>query len=375
MIQKMFGFFHERYSEFSEWLTALDAGDVLVAAVLVVVSFLFRKRVAFVVVQIMRFVLKRFELNIPERTEQSLTSTLGIAVVAFGCLIAAEMLGTALWFDGIGRNGLASIGVFAIFAAISQSLDALKTQKSRLTDNDGRDYGWMVQVARVFLSIAALAIVLEIWGIDATTLLASLSALGAAIAYIMRTALTGLVAGVVTREDQRFKIGDYIKVEGFASGTVEEIGLQATVIRQFDLGLVWIPNAALIESALINYSRRPHRRIYWTIGLELETTASQLREIRDQIEAFLRSDPDYATKDASLIVRIEGFSETATELMIYCFTTQNVWELHKEAQEKLALKVKEIVETEGARFAVPARAIHMREGPGIGSAPHSAGGN
>lgn len=50
-------------------------------------------------------------------------------------------------------------------------------------------------------------------------------------------------------------------------------------IRRFDKALAHVPNGDLANSALVNFSRMPHRRIYWMISLVYSTTTEQLAEI------------------------------------------------------------------------------------------------
>lgn len=62
--------------------------------------------------------------------------------------------------------------------------------------------------------------------------------------------------------------GEWIKVDGVVEGTVEEINFRSTLVRRFDKGPVYVPNADLADNAVTNFSRMTHRRIKWLIGVE-----------------------------------------------------------------------------------------------------------
>jgi MscS family membrane protein len=67
--------------------------------------------------------------------------------------------------------------------------------------------------------------------------------------------------------------------------------------------------------------------------------------------------------DVSLFVRIDAFSESSIDIMLYCFTVSTVWGEWLEIKERLAYRIKEIVEGAGTGFAFPSRSIYI-ETPG-----------
>ena len=108
-----------------------------------------------------------------------------------------------------------------------------------------------------------------------------------------------------------------------------------------------------------------HRRIYWHIGVEYRTTLEQLKTVREQIEAYILEQPEFAGPDeVSTFVRIDRFSDSSIDIMLYCFTRTTVWAEWLEIKERLAYKVKEIVEGAGTSFAFPSQSIYVHSLPG-----------
>lgn len=66
-------------------------------------------------------------------------------------------------------------------------------------------------------------------------------------------ALSNLVGGVFIISFKPFKIGDVIKVTDTMVGTVTDITLRHTVIRNFENKMIVIPNAVINKEKLINY--------------------------------------------------------------------------------------------------------------------------
>jgi MscS family membrane protein len=108
-----------------------------------------------------------------------------------------------------------------------------------------------------------------------------------------------------------------------------------------------------------------HRRIYWMIGVEYRTTVPQLRRIRDEIEDYVLTNPAFADpSEVSTFVRIDRFSESSIDIMLYCFTITTNWGEWLEVKEALAYKIKEIVEGAGSGFAFPSRSLYVEALPG-----------
>ena len=138
-------------------------------------------------------------------------------------------------------------------------------------------------------------------------------------------------------------------------------------MRQFDKAPIYVPNSKLADTALVNYTRMTHRRIYWMIGVEYRTTIDQLRRIRDGIEAFVLADDAFAQPpEVPTFVRIDRLSESSIDIMVYCFTVTTSWGEWLAIKERLAYRIMAIVEEAGTGLAFPSRSLYIETG---GDAP------
>ncbi|MFU8765661.1 MAG: mechanosensitive ion channel family protein, partial [Haliea sp.] len=123
---------------------------------------------------------------------------------------------------------------------------------------------------------------------------------------------------------------------------------------------VYVPNARLADNAVTNFSRMTHRRIRWMLGLEYRTTLEQLKQIRDAIEDYILSSDEFAKPDeVATFVRVDSFNDSSIDILLYCFTHTTVWGDWLEIKERLAYRIKEIVEGAGAGFAFPSRSLYL----------------
>lgn len=96
-------------------------------------------------------------------------------------------------------------------------------------------------------------------------------------------ALANLVGGVFIISFKPFKIGDAIEVTNTMVGTVVDITLRHTVIRNFENKMIVIPNSIINKEKLINYDlgdRRTCDRI--EIGISYDSNVTLAREIMHQ---------------------------------------------------------------------------------------------
>ena len=162
--------------------------------------------------------------------------------------------------------------------------------------------------------------------------------------------------------EKRFQIGDVIKVPGHTDGVVEQIGFRSTLIRKFDSTPITIPNYIFAEAPILNYSNRTNRRINWIIGLEYNSKLEQIKNFTNAIDDYIKESDDFVVnQNFKSFVRLDKFNDSSIDILIYCFTSTNEWEVFLKIKEQLAIQVKEEVEKQGLNFAFPSQSIYIEK--------------
>jgi MscS family membrane protein len=173
-----------------------------------------------------------------------------------------------------------------------------------------------------------------------------------------------LIAGMFVIGEKRFKNGDWIVAENVVDGIVENIGLRATKVRRWDMAPAYVPNSKLADNAVTNFGQMPYRRISWNIGLDYRTTIEQLRRIRDNTEAYILGNNDFAhPPDVLTFVRIDSLDDSSINLMVYCFSRTTDWGGWLKVKEALIYAIKTIVAEAGSDFAFPSRSLYIESLP------------
>ena len=349
-------------------MLGLEIGTVVAAVLVFGVCLGFRGVFTRVVVRRLARWAGKTESRLDDEAVAALEPPLRFTPLVVGLFLAKAILPFAGLAERVADDLLRSLAVFVVFWALYRLAEPLRGLAARVEEKIGAEVvDWTIRGLKIaFVAIGAIT-VLEIWGIEVAPILAGLGLIGVAVALGAQDLFRNLIAGLLIIGERRLAHGEWIKIDGGVEGTVEAIGFRSTRVRQFDKAPIYVPNSRLSDTAVVNYTRMTHRRIYWMIGVEYRATVDQLRRIRDGIEAFLLDDDDFAhPPEVPTFVRIDRFSDSSIDIMVYCFTVTTSWGEWLAIKERLAYRIKAIVEEAGSDFAFPSRTLYVEPG---GDAP------
>ena len=354
-------------SVWEDTVLGISVSRLMIGVGILFLCFVLRSLIARFLIYELRVLTKRTETLYDDLILDALAEPFKLIPIAFGIFFAGQTLlleGTAAT---LVQNLVISLVTFIIFWGLYRITEPVSHVLSEFEHVLTRPLtNWMVRALKVIFVLIGAAAILEVWGIQVAPLIAGAGLFGVAIALGAQDMFKNLIAGISIIVERRFSPGDWIKVSGVVEGTVENIGFRSTLVRQFDKAEVYVPNAKLSDDAVVNFTKMTHRRIYWKIGVEYRTTKEQLRLIRDQIEAFILNNDDFADpSDVSTFVRIDAFNDSSIDIMVYCFTRTTKWGEWLKIKEDLAYRIKEIVEEEaGTGFAFPSQSLYVESLPG-----------
>jgi MscS family membrane protein len=348
-----------------EGLFGIDIGRII-SALLIFFFFLFLRQLLarFVINRLYAFA-KRTRFQFDDEVVEVLRQPIAFVPIILGFFFATEYLSLSGSLEVMSTNLLRSLIVYVIFWSVVRLVRPLSFFLDQLEEVFSRTMvQWLVKAIRVAFMLVGAATIMEIWGIQVLPVLAGMGLLGVAVALGAQDLFKNLISGILVIGEHRFNPGDWIKVNDEVEGTVETIGFRSTLVRRFDKAPVYVPNSKLSDNSVINFSSMTHRRIYWMITVQYCTTVEQLRRIRDGIEEYIYGSEDFARPpEVPTFVRIDRFSDSSIDIMVYCFTKTIVWGDWLAIKEKLAYRIKEIVEGTGAGFAFPSRSIYLEALP------------
>ncbi len=348
-----------------EGVYGVDISHILLALLIFLVFIAIRNLFTRFVLGALKRGVAKTQTDVDDRIVSALYEPIRFIPVVMGVFFATSVLDiedtTREFFYRLNRS-LVAFTIFWAFYRMTTPLGSLLYRANRVLTRAMAE--WIVKAAKIAFVVLGAATILELWGIAVGPIIAGLGLFGVAVALGAQDLFKNLIAGLFVIGERRFQDGDWILVDGVVEGTVTDIGFRTTTVRRFDRAPVYVPNARLADNAVTNFTRMSHRRIRWMLGVEYRTTLEQLKQIREGIERYILENDEFAKPtEVPTFVRIDSFNDSSIDILVYCFTRTRVWGEWLEIKERLAYRIKEIVEEAGTSFAFPSRSLYLETLP------------
>ena len=172
----------------------------------------------------------------------------------------------------------------------------------------------------------------RVFNFDTGTLLASASVLGVALGFGSQSLVKDVIGGFFILFEDQFAVGEYIKAGEF-SGTVEEIGLRATQLRDWGGELHFIPNGSI--SAVTNYNRGKMRALV-DIHVPYDEDLDRAMEVMHRVCEEVRSEYGEKVVEPPTVQGVIQFGERNAVLRVVAYTVANEqWGLERELRRRI----------------------------------------
>ncbi|MEZ2415688.1 mechanosensitive ion channel family protein [Muriicola sp. E247] len=187
---------------------------------------------------------------------------------------------------------------------------------------------WILKVFLILLVISQL-------GVDVTTFAAVIAAAGLAIGLALQGSLGNFAGGVLIMIFKPYRIGDLIEAQGVL-GTVKEIEIFTTKLVTPQNKLAIVPNGAMANGNIINYTAEGKIRVDTTVGIGY---GEDIKKAKDVLLEVLTSNP-LVLEEPAPSVNVSELGDSSVNLAVrpYC-KPEDYWSVFFAAVEgsKLAL--------------------------------------
>ncbi len=277
--------------------------------------------------------------------------------------VALKWLHTPEWLTATADLAFIALLVFEVISALVTVVNF--AARKYLDDGEGEGDGNkqndalinMVRiVAKVFLWLIGLTIILSYLGIDITSIVASLGIGGLAIALAVQNILSDIFSSFSIYMDKPFEIGDFVVV-GASAGTVEKIGIKSTRLRALSGEELVISNKELTSARIQNYKRMKKRRVSFMLGVTYGTSHKLLKSFPAIVKEEVKKIAD--TQWYNCYFKSYGASSLDYEVIF--FVKSGDFEKYMKTIEKVNLAIFKRSEKEGIEFAYPTQTIHLEK--------------
>ena len=247
---------------------------------------------------------------------------------------------------GFGMKALGALIVLIIGLRVAGWLGNLvkRTALSQesIDDTLGNFFGSLV---RWGITAAVFIAALQVFGVEATSLVAILGALTLAIGLSLQGALGNIASGVMIMIFRPYSLGDYVEIAGVA-GSVKEINLFQTVLSTPDNVQIMVPNSQAIDGVIKNYSGFPTRRVDVTFGIDYNDDMDKAISI---VHGIVMDDPRIMS-DPAPFVKVVNLNDSSVDIQSRCWVKgADYWDVKFD----LTKKVKSAFDEQGISIPYP----------------------
>jgi len=205
----------------------------------------------------------------------------------------------------------------------------------------------------IFILIVLTA--LGLLGIPLTTFHFATGALAIGVGFGAQNIINNFISGWILMTERPIRIGDFIEIDDW-QGVVETIGNRSTRIRRSDGVHLLVPNSALLERTVVN----------WTlVDLEIRTTVrvgvaygSPVTQVADLIMKAVQAEAQVKQEPPPTVV-FEDFGDNALIFDAYFWCDVGGEKALREIRSSIRFAISAAFENNGIVIAFPQRDVHL----------------
>ncbi|HEX6227148.1 MAG TPA: mechanosensitive ion channel domain-containing protein [Chryseolinea sp.] len=199
------------------------------------------------------------------------------------------------------------------------------------------------------LKILLLITVAGMVGIQTTSFIAVIGAMGLAVGLALQGSLSNFAGGVLILIFKPFKVGDVIESQG-QTGSVSEIQIFNTILLTGENKTVILSNGAVSNNTIVNYSKHGTLRVDITMAI---APSNDIQKVKSVANEALLNHPK-VLKDPKPTVNVLRVGDGAVTLAIRPFAAAgDYWDVYFDVQEML----KTTFESNGISAPIPTRVV------------------
>jgi small-conductance mechanosensitive channel len=265
--------------------------------------------------------------------------------------------------DQIIRSGVVLAGVAVAWLLLTRAASHYLARVGRgdgieETERRQRAKTLWTGIRRVILAILIVTValtVMNIWEIPIGSFVAIGSAVGVAVGLGAQSVVKDIIAGFLILVENQFALGDVVKIAGVA-GSVEQMRLRVTVLRDLDGYVHHIPNGAIGVAS--NYTSE-FARVVVTVGVSYASDIDRVLAVfTDELGAIAAEMSDRIL-EAPQVLGVEelGNSSILIRALMVVAPTER-WSIRRETLRRIKVRF----DAEHIEIPFPQMTVHIKDG-------------
>ena len=252
-----------------------------------------------------------------------------------------------------GPKILLAIIVLIVGFIIVNSLVKLTRKLMNNRKADKSLQAFVLSLINIGLKALVLISVADMIGIETTSFVAIIGAAGLAVGLALQGTLANFAGGVLVLVFKPYKVGDLIEAQDNI-GTVKDIQIFVTILLTFENKTVIIPNGAISNGNITNYTTEGKIRVDMIFGISYN---SDIKAARNVLTEVMTNHPK-VFKEPVPFVGVESLGDSSINLAVrpYCHP-KDYWDIYFHVYEN----GKEALDKAGIEIPFPQMDVHMNK--------------
>lgn len=209
---------------------------------------------------------------------------------------------------------------------------------------------------KLAILLLAFALILSDWGFHVTALIAGLGIAGLAVGLALQGTMANILGGLAMIIDDTFNVGDTIHLDSGETGEIIHVGLRSTKILTDDAQLIVMPNSALANAKITNFSLpTPHLRLVIDVNVAYGSNANKVRKI---LLGSLKGVKG-VMKHPDPIVHFKDMAESSLNFQLKFFIDD--YRNRHNLRSEVVQRVYENLRLAGIQIPFPTRTLYMKK--------------
>ena len=266
--------------------------------------------------------------------------------------LLSEFMDKAIAF---GLKVLAALAIYLIGAWIIKKIKNIVHNIFIKRNTEHSIASFVESLVSITLTVFLVIFTISALGVNTTSLAALLAAGGMAIGMALSGTVQNFAGGIMLLVFKPFKAGDFIEAQGY-SGTVTDVTIVSTKITTTDNRNIIIPNGALSNGTINNYSQNVFRRLEWLVDVEYGAPSDKVKSLLKKIVDEEKRIVYAPTAPANPTIALNALRDSSVQFVVRAWVKkEEYWDVLYDVNEKIYNEIPE----NGIQFPYPQLDVHI----------------
>ena len=211
------------------------------------------------------------------------------------------------------------------------------------------------RIAFIVLIMLVVVTALSLLGIPLTAFAFATGAIAIGVGFGAQNIINNFISGWILMAERPIRINDFIEIDS-DYGVVETIGTRSTRIRRTDGVHLLVPNSALLERTVVNWTLID-REVRTTVRVGVEY-GSPVRKVAELILQAVTEQSEVKAEPHPSIV-FEDFGDNSLVFDAYFWSDVGGEKFLREIRSAIRFRLSELFDESGIVIAFPQRDVHL----------------